>query len=498
MSNYKTLSILITALGGEGGGTLMNWILDCARKENLFVQGTSIPGVAQRTGSTSYYLEICDQNFEKGKEPVLSLYPKPGRVDVVIASELLEAARVIEKGYVNPDKTLLITSSSRTYTNLEKSHLADGRFNEDKILAACNKMSKSFVCLDLNKIALTHSTIVSAPMFGALAGCNVFPWSKKTCETIFSKNDFGKNSLEGFNFTYSEINSNAKNIFYDNSSVSAISVKKHFNEEFFVSSLPTELSNLVALGQERCVDYQNKKYAELYVSRIKKIVFSVNLENEQVIPIIENIVRRLSLWMTYEDIPRVAQHKIKPERFIKIKEEIKIQKNQILLVQDIFKPGINEIGAMLPRKIGQFFIRNNKIMSFLPFIGKGMKINSLTIFGFLSLKFLATFRYIRTISLRYNEEQKNIEKWINNIIIALSKSLTFAEGLADMPQILKGYGDTWDKGKIKYNMINSALVENKMGDLDNSKDGEILKQAILICMNDTEIEKLEIFLTNNS
>ena len=197
--------------------------------------------------------------------------------------------------------------------------------------------------------------------------------------------------------------------------------------------------------------------------------------------------------MTYEDIPRVAQHKIKPERFIKIKEEIKIQKNQILLVQDIFKPGINEIGAMLPRKIGQFFIRNNKIMSFLPFIGKGMKINSLTIFGFLSLKFLATFRYIRTISLRYNEEQKNIEKWINNIIIALSKSLTFAEGLADMPQILKGYGDTWDRGKIKYNMINSALVENKMGDLNNSKDGEILKQAILICMNDTEIEKLEIF-----
>ena len=67
-----------------------------------------------------------------------------------------------------------------------------------------------------------------------------------------------------------------------------------------------------------------------------------------------------------------------------------------------------------------------------------------------------------------------------------------------MPQILKGYGDTWDRGKIKYNMINSALVENKMGDVNNSKDGEILKQAILICMNDTEIEKLEIFLTNNS
>ena len=85
MSDYKTISILITALGGEGGGTLMNWIIDCARSQKLFVQGTSVPGVAQRTGSTSYYIEICDRSFHNEKEPILSLYPKPGRVDIVIA-----------------------------------------------------------------------------------------------------------------------------------------------------------------------------------------------------------------------------------------------------------------------------------------------------------------------------------------------------------------------------------------------------------------------------
>jgi indolepyruvate ferredoxin oxidoreductase beta subunit len=152
---------------------------------------------------------------------------------------------------------------------------------------------------------------------------------------------------------------------------------------------------------------------------------------------------------------------------------------------------------MLPKKIGQWFIRNNKIMSFLPFVGKGMRINSLTVFGFLILKFLSVFRYIRTISLRYNEEQKNIEKWLNTMIIALSNSLTFSEGLADMPQILKGYGDTWDRGKIKYNKINSVLVENKLNNISD-KDGELLKQAILISLNDTEGEKLDSFLRNNS
>ena len=151
---------------------------------------------------------------------------------------------------------------------------------------------------------------------------------------------------------------------------------------------------------------------------------------------------------------------------------------------------------MLPYKIGKWVIKNKKIVSRLPFIGKGMKINSLTIFGFIVLKFLSSFRYIRPISLRYKEEQRNIDIWIDNIILSLNKSISFTEGLADMPQILKGYGDTWDRGVKKYNKINDALIKNK---LDNivEKDGAILKEAILISMNDIETEKLDIFLQNN-
>ncbi len=188
----------------------MNWIIECARNQKLFVQGTSVPGVAQRTGSTSYYIEICDRNFDNEKEPILSLYPKPGRVDIVIASELLEAARVLEKGYINPDSTTLITSSSRIYTNIEKSHLADGRFDEEKIMNTCQKMSKNFICLDLNSMATDHSTIVSATMFGALAGSGVLPWKKDICEGIFQENIFGKNSLSGFNFAYKQVQTISK------------------------------------------------------------------------------------------------------------------------------------------------------------------------------------------------------------------------------------------------------------------------------------------------
>ena len=44
-TQYKTNSvkILICAMGGEGGGVLMNWIVKAAWAKNYPVQATSVP-----------------------------------------------------------------------------------------------------------------------------------------------------------------------------------------------------------------------------------------------------------------------------------------------------------------------------------------------------------------------------------------------------------------------------------------------------------------------
>jgi len=49
----RPLSILIGALGGEGGGVLAEWLVAVATKAGYVAQSTSIPGVAQRTGATT-------------------------------------------------------------------------------------------------------------------------------------------------------------------------------------------------------------------------------------------------------------------------------------------------------------------------------------------------------------------------------------------------------------------------------------------------------------
>jgi len=76
MSEARPISILIAALGGEGGGVLTDWIVAAAGELGFPVQSTSIPGVAQRTGATTYYIEIVPVPArELPGRPVLALAP---------------------------------------------------------------------------------------------------------------------------------------------------------------------------------------------------------------------------------------------------------------------------------------------------------------------------------------------------------------------------------------------------------------------------------------
>ena len=194
MRNAKApLRILICALGGEGGGVLVNWIVAAARAAGYGVQATSVPGVAQRTGSTSYYVEIA----EGGAAPVFSLVPMPGRVDVVLASELVEAARVMEGGFVSPGLTTLIASTSRVYSTAEKIAMGDGRFDEEAIRTAAGTLAKSVHLLDLQALATQHGTFVSATLFGALAGSGALPWPVEISRGVLGTGSSAEASLGG-------------------------------------------------------------------------------------------------------------------------------------------------------------------------------------------------------------------------------------------------------------------------------------------------------------
>src|SRR3954471_16944668 len=132
----RPIKLTVAALGGQGGGVLADWLIEIAETENFIAQSTSVPGVAQRTGATIYYLEFFPRAVAEqvGREPVMALMPVPGDVDCVIASELAEAGRAIQRGLVTPDRTTLISSSHRTYAIAEKSAMGRGSTNTEALV----------------------------------------------------------------------------------------------------------------------------------------------------------------------------------------------------------------------------------------------------------------------------------------------------------------------------------------------------------------------------
>ena len=172
MSNQRPIKIAIAAMGGQGGGVLADWIVGMAEHADYIAQTTSVPGVAQRTGATIYYLEIFPRSAldDPAREPVMALMPAPGDVDIVLAGELVEAGRSLIRGIVTPDRTTLITSSHRDYAINEKMEMGDGRANLEKMIDATEDAAKTSVCFDMAKLAEDTGSVISSVLFGAAGG----------------------------------------------------------------------------------------------------------------------------------------------------------------------------------------------------------------------------------------------------------------------------------------------------------------------------------------
>ena len=198
----RPLCISIHALGGQGGGVLADWIVDLAERSGWAPQATSVPGVAQRTGSTVYYVELAPP----GPEPVMSLMPTPGDVDVVLAAELMEAGRAIARGLVTPDRTTLIASSHRVFSIAEKSAMGGSGVSPAAVLEAAQCVSKRLILLDLAALAEAHRSVISATLFGALAGSAELPFPRAAFEDVILRSGKGVDrSLRAFSAAFDAV-----------------------------------------------------------------------------------------------------------------------------------------------------------------------------------------------------------------------------------------------------------------------------------------------------
>jgi indolepyruvate ferredoxin oxidoreductase beta subunit len=164
----KPISLAVLAMGGQGGGVLSDWIVALAESCGWCAQTSSVPGVAQRTGATIYYIEMLPA--KDGRAPVLSLMPTPGDVDIVLAAEWMEAGRSMLRGLVTPDKTVLIASTHRAFAVGEKEKPGDGIGDPLAVTDAAGVAAKRTISFDMEALALRHGSVISAAMFAEPQG----------------------------------------------------------------------------------------------------------------------------------------------------------------------------------------------------------------------------------------------------------------------------------------------------------------------------------------
>ena len=435
----RPITILIAALGGEGGGVMADWLMEAATHTGYPAQATSIPGVAQRTGATTYYLEIypAQRAALNGKEPVLSLTPSPGNVDVMVASELVEAGRAMLNGFVSPERTTLVASTHRIYATVEKMQMADGRFESERVLEAARQLAKAAVLFDMRRLAQESGTVINAVLFGAMAGSGVLPLAREACEQAIRLGGRGAEaSLRGFAAGY-EIAARQR-------PAPAEAPKQH---------RASELQEVLRLGRERLQDYQGPRYVSLYEERMKPFLGGdEGLASE--------VARHLALWMAYEDIVRVADLKTRASRFERVRKEVGAKEGEPVVVIDFLKPGVEEFASLLPHGLGKRVIQWAEKRGKLDAYNVGMHIRTSSLLGYALVRSLAWLRPWRPMSYRYREEQQLIERWLGHVAEAARRDVRLAREVADCARLIKGYGETHRRGKANFLAIVDALVEN--------------------------------------
>ncbi|ADB50573.1 indolepyruvate oxidoreductase subunit beta family protein [Conexibacter woesei] len=533
----RPLTLAILALGGEGGGVLADWIVATAERAGHHAQTTSVAGVAQRTGATVYYVELfpsqpsaesptADARAPVRDEPVMGVFPTPGEVDVVIASELMECGRAVQRGFSTADRTTLITSTNRVYSIDEKVAMGDGRVDDAALLDAARNASKRLVAADFMQLAEQAGSVISASLFGGLAGSGALPFAREQFEASIRVSGKAVDaSLAAFaagfeaataDATPSPSSSAAKLIELPiapgaASSRSTEERKAHEEAERTaiaatdpaslvgpelrdlaerVGDLPPAARSTILHGLVRTAVYQDHAYAERYLERVARFA-DVDPERAGDARLTREAARHVALWMCYQDTIQVATQKVRRKRMERIRDESHVRPGQLVQVREFLHPQAEEIVDTMPTWLGGRLARSRAFERVVhAATHRGMILNTSSVVGYTLLTTMARARPLRPRSVRFVREQAAIERWLALALDVARTDAALACEIVECQRVLKGYGSTYAHGGESFAtlmdaadaLVGAEAAATRMADLRDAaladEDGAALRTKI--------------------
>ncbi|WP_048647247.1 indolepyruvate oxidoreductase subunit beta family protein [Nitratireductor soli] len=463
-SDQKITKLAVLAVGGQGGGVLTNWITDVAERNGYLAQSTSVAGVAQRTGATIYYVEMCP---DTGRRPVFALSPAQGDVDILIAAELMEAGRAVMRGFVTPDRTTLIASAHRIAAVSEKIEPGDGRADGPTVHENARQAASRYVAFDMEKIAVEAGSMISASLFGALAGSGALPFARESYEETIRASGRGvKASLAAFGMAYDRATGVAAPDAAEPAAGSAgkdVSVRgpDRLVAEWRrlagrAGAYPEPVAAMALAGLRKVVDYQDLAYGADYLDRVDEALALDDAGRGHALS--TAAAKHVANAMCYDDILRVADLKTRTAREARIRREMSVGDSNVLQVTEYFHPRIEEVCGTLPAGLGRFIESRPGLAKWIDRrINRGRRIRTDSLTGFGALWVIGTLRPWRRGLLRHQVETAHLQRWYALALDTARRDYALGVEILNCRRLIKGYSDTHMRAHSKFDRVLSGL-----------------------------------------
>jgi len=459
------IKLAILAVGGQGGGVLTSWIEDVARSNGYAAQATSVAGVSQRTGATVYYVEMAPH--QPGEPmPVFSLMPAPGDVDIMIAAEMMEAGRSIIRGFVTPDRTTLIASTHRALAVSEKMVPGDGIASSAEVMAAAEIAARRFIAADFDALALANGSVISASLFGALAGSGALPFPRVAYEAAIRASGKGvEGSLRAFGAALAAA-ANPVGVepvvavprIAPRVSGPAKMIAEWDRLAARVAALPAPVAALALPGLRKVVDFQDLRYGAAYLEQLAQVMTRDDAAQEWRLS--AEAAKYIANAMAYDDIIRVADLKTRGERFDRIRKEMRLKDANVLHLTEFFHPRAEEVVGLFPAKLGARVEADPKWMARLDrWFNKGRRLRTDGLRAFAMLHLIGGLRGWRLRTLRHAQEQAHLRRWLEHCLLHVTGNYDLAVELIRCRRLIKGYSDTHARGQSKFDRVLAATAE---------------------------------------
>ena len=475
--------LVVMAVGGQGGGVVAGWIEDLARAGGYACQATSVAGVAQRTGATVYYIEMCPKT---DRQPIFSLMPAAGDVDILIASEMMEVGRSILRGFVTPDRTTLIGSTHRALAVSEKMVPGDGIANAAEVVAAAEIAAQKLVLADFEALAVGAGSVISASLFGGLAGSGALPFPRAAFEDAIRASGKGvEASLRAFAAGFDAVITPVQILLEKPAShrhaaptgPKAI-VGEWENLSARAAKLPLPVAEMAVAGLRKVVDFQSVTYGSDYLNQLQSIISCDDAAQGYRLSVAA--AKYIANAMAYDDVIRVADLKTRPGRFDRMRAEMGAKDANLMQVTEFMHPRAAEIAGMLPAKWGARVEASPKWMARLDqWFNKGRRLRTDGIFAFLALHIIGGLRGYRLRTLRHRYEVDHLARWLALALQTRAIDYDLAVEIIRCRRLIKGYSDTHARGLSKFDRVLAGIELVKHRD-DAAEWARRLRDAALM------------------